>query len=198
MTRVGIRRRAARRGRSRQPVLALPIGAEVGAIDIMSNRSYNSGMPARRGNSFEDFYGELEADARADGPEAIRDLRAKEIKYALINTLITRRRDLNLTQQTLAEHAGVAQTEISKIERGRKSPTLDTFSRIAGALRLTFSAPGNAPRTVLGARRINAGAALAWRWGEEETATLPRGEMAHPQRIAAVAAASTPPTPPNV
>jgi len=156
MTRVGIRRRAARRGRSRQPVLALPIGAEVGAIDIMSNCSYNSGMPARRGNSFEDFYGELEADARAEGPEAIRDLRAKEIKYALINTLITRRRDLNLTQQTLAEHAGVAQTEISKIERGRKSPTLDTFSRIAGALRLTFSAPGNAPRTVLGARRINA------------------------------------------
>ena len=172
-------------------MLALPIGAEVGAIDIMSNRSYNSGMPARRGNSFEDFYGELEADARAEGPEAIRDLRAKEIKYALINTLITRRRDLNLTQQTLAEHAGVAQTEISKIERGRKSPTLDTFSRIAGALRLTFSAAGNAPRTVLGARRINAGAALAWRVEEKDSATLPGSKVAPRRRIPAAAMATS-------
>jgi predicted transcriptional regulator len=85
---------------------------------------------------FDGFYRELEAESKREGPEAIRDLRAKEVKYALISTLITRRRDLNLTQQTLAKESGIAQTEISKIERGRKSPTLDTFSRLASALRL--------------------------------------------------------------
>ena len=93
-------------------------------------------MRSKRGNGFDEFYGELEDEAKGEGPEAIRDLRAKEVKYVLINTLITRRRDLNLTQQTLAEKSGVAQTEISRIERGRKSPTLDTFSRLASSLRL--------------------------------------------------------------
>jgi len=172
-------------------VLAWRNGAEVGALDIMSNRSYTPGdMPARRDNSFEDFYGELEAEARAEGPEAVRDLRAKEIKYALINTLISRRRDLNLTQQTLAEHAGVAQTEISKIERGRKSPTLDTFSRIAGALRLTFSAR-NAPQNVRATRRIGAGATLAWRVDEKDSAALVASKAAPRRRMPAGAMATS-------
>jgi DNA-binding XRE family transcriptional regulator len=93
-------------------------------------------MRINRGKSFDDFYGELQEEAKGEGPEATRDLHAKEVKYALINTLITRRRDLNLTQQNLAERSGIAQTEISRIERGRKSPTLDTFSRLASAMRL--------------------------------------------------------------
>lgn len=93
-------------------------------------------MRTNRGKSFDDFYGELQEEAKGEGPEATRDLHAKEVKYALINSLITRRRELHLTQQTLAERSGVAQTEISRIERGRKSPTLDTFSRLASAMRL--------------------------------------------------------------
>lgn len=97
-------------------------------------------MRNNRSQSFDDFYGELEDEAKGEGPSAIRDLRAKEVKYALINTLITRRRELNLTQQTLATKSGVAQTEISKIERGRKSPTVDTFSRLASALGLELRA----------------------------------------------------------
>jgi transcriptional regulator with XRE-family HTH domain len=100
-----------------------------------------------RSTSFDEFYRELEDEAQAEGLEAIRDLRAKEVKYALINALITRRRELNLTQERLAEESGVAQTEISRIERGRKSPTMDTFSRLASALRLDFWRPATrAPR----------------------------------------------------
>jgi len=95
-------------------------------------------MRSGRGVSFEDFYSELEDEARDEGPRAILDLRAKELKYALVNTLITKRQQLNLTQQMLAQQSGVAQTEISKIERGRKSPTLDTFSRLASALRIAL------------------------------------------------------------
>ncbi|HUY74525.1 MAG TPA: helix-turn-helix transcriptional regulator [Candidatus Dormibacteraeota bacterium] len=95
-------------------------------------------MRSKQSARFEDFYGELEAEAQAEGAAAIRDLRAKEFKYALINTLVTRRRDLKLTQENLAARSGVAQTEISRIERGRKSPTMDTFSRLASALAIDF------------------------------------------------------------
>jgi hypothetical protein len=34
------------------------------------------------------------------------------------------------------ERTGIAQTEISRIERGRKSPTVDTYSRLAAGLDL--------------------------------------------------------------
>lgn len=95
-------------------------------------------MRAKQSPKFEGFYNDLEAEAQAEGPEAVADLRAKEIKYALINSLITGRQDLNITQAGLAERSGVAQTEISRIERGRKSPTLETFSRLAGALGIEF------------------------------------------------------------
>jgi DNA-binding XRE family transcriptional regulator len=89
--------------------------------------------------SFDELYTEIEAEARAAGPAAVRDLRAKELKYRMIGALITRRHELHLTQQELAARSGVAQTEISRIERGRKSPTLDTFSSIAAALDLGFT-----------------------------------------------------------
>jgi DNA-binding XRE family transcriptional regulator len=87
-------------------------------------------------SSFDDFYAEIEAEAKAEGPAAVRDLRAKELKYSLISSLIAGRHDLHLTQAQLAARAGVAQEEISRIERGRKSPTVDTYARIAAALGL--------------------------------------------------------------
>jgi len=90
-------------------------------------------------NTFEEFYREIEAEADGEGPHAVRDLRAKELKFALVSSLMTGRRELHLTQAQLAERSGVAQTEISRIERGRKSPTMDTYSRLAAALGLRVS-----------------------------------------------------------
>jgi len=90
-------------------------------------------------NTFDEFYKEIEAEAVAEGTDAVRDLRTKELKYALISSLMAGRRALNLTQAQLAERSGVAQTEISRIERGRKSPTMDTYSRLAAALGLRLS-----------------------------------------------------------
>ena len=101
-------------------------------------------------NSFDELFTEIEAEARAAGPAALRDLRAKQLKYRLISALISRRRELHLTQQQLAARAGIAQAEISRIERGRKSPTLDTFSTLAAALDLGF-APSKAPEPVAAA-----------------------------------------------
>ena len=88
--------------------------------------------------SFDEFYEEIEEEARQEGAAAVSDLRAKELKYTIISSLLTRRRELHLTQSALAARSGVAQTEISRIERGRKSPTIDTYSRLAAALGLRW------------------------------------------------------------
>ena len=105
-------------------------------------------MRANRRTSFDEFYSELENEAQAEGPRAVADLRAKEVRYALINALITSRHALNLSQEGLAVESGVAQTEISKIERGRKSPTLETFSRLVSALKIeVLPVPTNLPAT---------------------------------------------------
>jgi transcriptional regulator with XRE-family HTH domain len=129
-------------------------------------------MRSTRSTSFDEFYGELEKEAQAEGPEAIRDLRAKEFKYGLINALITRRRDLHLTQASLAERSGVAQTEISRIERGRKSPTMDTFSRLASALLMDlWPAAGRDLRHVKRPSAAQSGLILARR--QQTRLTLP-------------------------
>lgn len=97
------------------------------------------------GTGFDEFYREIEAEAEAEGPAAVADLRAKELKYALISSLLSRRRELHWTQRDLAARSGVAQEEISRIERGRKSPNMDTYARLAAALEL--SAPPHRSRS---------------------------------------------------
>ena len=104
----------------------------------MSKSSYTGPVPS---DKFDDFWAEIEAEAKAEGPEAVRDLEAKRLKYRLINVLLTRRQELKLTQAQLSDRSGVAQTEISRIERGRKSPTLDTYARLASALDLETIEP---------------------------------------------------------
>ena len=95
-----------------------------------------SAMTRGGSGEFERLLDDIEAEAAAAGPAAVRDLRAQQLKYRLINQLIERRRSLHWSQQELAEFSGIAQSEISKIERGRKSPTIDTYSRLAIAMRL--------------------------------------------------------------
>jgi transcriptional regulator with XRE-family HTH domain len=46
---------------------------------------------------------------------------------------------VSLSQEALAEKAGVHRTYISQLERGIKSPTIDTLTRIAAALGLKVS-----------------------------------------------------------
>jgi transcriptional regulator with XRE-family HTH domain len=81
---------------------------------------------------FDRLFDDIETEAAADGPAGLRVLRALPLKYRLIK----RRRSLHWSQKELADHSGIAQSEISKIERGRKSPTIDTYSRLATAMQL--------------------------------------------------------------
>ncbi len=91
---------------------------------------------ARSASDFDGLLAAIEREAVEEGPAGVRDLRALQLKYRLISQLIERRRALRWTQKDLAAHSGIGQAEISKIERGRKSPTLDTYSRLATALDL--------------------------------------------------------------
>ena len=48
------------------------------------------------------------------------------------------RRSKNLSQEELADKCGIHRTYIGALERGEKSPTLNTIEKIANALEITI------------------------------------------------------------
>lgn len=59
---------------------------------------------------------------------------ALEPEFKLAESLIQARIDRKLTQQQLAEKAGVSRTAIARLESGTTNPTLGTVSRVADIL----------------------------------------------------------------
>lgn len=84
--------------------------------------------------SFDDFMAELEAEARAEGPDAVAELEAFRLHFSLARQLAAQRRALHLTQKQLAEMTGIDQAEISRIERGQGNPTTATLGTLTRAL----------------------------------------------------------------
>ncbi len=84
--------------------------------------------------SFDDFYRELEAEAEAEGPEAVAELEAFRLHFSLARQLLERRLEQNLTQKQLAQLSGIDQAEISRIERGQGNPTATTLGALTKAL----------------------------------------------------------------
>jgi DNA-binding XRE family transcriptional regulator len=86
--------------------------------------------------TFEDFIHEIQAEARAQGPEAVAELEAFRLHFSLARQLAAQRRAQHLTQKQLAERSGIDQAEISRIERGQANPTTATLGALTGALSL--------------------------------------------------------------
>ena len=84
--------------------------------------------------TFDEHYAQVVAEAEAEGPAAVSELRLYETSYRLAGQLIARRRELRMTQQQLAAASGIHQSEISRIESGHGNPTLKTISALARAL----------------------------------------------------------------
>jgi DNA-binding XRE family transcriptional regulator len=84
--------------------------------------------------TFDDFIKELEADAEAEGPEAVAELEAFRLHFSLARQLAERRRERHLTQKQLAHLSGIDQAEISRIERGQANPTTATLGALTRAL----------------------------------------------------------------
>ena len=53
---------------------------------------------------------------------------------AVIQAMIDARRKTGLTQKQLSEKTGIAQADISKLERGNAKPSIKTLQRLAAGM----------------------------------------------------------------
>ena len=61
-----------------------------------------------------------------------------DIRYRFGFAVRTRREELKLTQEELAERVGIHRTYLSDIERGTRNPSLINIDRIAASLALSL------------------------------------------------------------
>ena len=80
-------------------------------------------------------------------PEFRAEYEALEPEFAIIQAMIDARRNSGLTQKQLSEKTGIAQGDISKLEKGNANPSLRTLQRLAAGmnmkLKLEFTPAGN-------------------------------------------------------
>ena len=69
-----------------------------------------------------------------DNPEFAAEYEAMRPEYEAIRAVIAARLECNMTQKELAQKTGIRQSNISRIESGASSPTVDTLARIAAGL----------------------------------------------------------------
>jgi XRE family transcriptional regulator, regulator of sulfur utilization len=86
-------------------------------------------------NKFTDFVREVEEGSTA---EERRELEAARARFKIGARLLEARLAAGLTQQELASASGVAQADISRIERGQSNPTTDTLGALAAPLGVTL------------------------------------------------------------
>lgn len=69
-----------------------------------------------------------------ENPEFAAEYEAARPEYDTIRAIIAARIDSGMTQKQLAEKTGIRQSNLSRIENGTSSPTVDTLSRIAAGM----------------------------------------------------------------
>jgi len=71
---------------------------------------------------------------RMKDPEFKAEYVALEPEFAIIQAIIDARKKSGFTQQQLSERTGIAQGDISKIEKGEANPSLKTLKRLASGM----------------------------------------------------------------
>lgn len=71
-------------------------------------------------------------------PEIKAEYDALEPEYALIRAMVDARKSTGLTQKELSERTGIAQSDISKFEKGGGNPSLKTLQRLADGMGMTL------------------------------------------------------------
>lgn len=84
--------------------------------------------------SFDEYIGDVEQRAKANGPEALARWEALNAHYAMAREVRDLRRRRKLTQKQLSAASGVGQSEISRIERGQANPTAGTLAALLASL----------------------------------------------------------------
>ena len=59
---------------------------------------------------------------------------ALDPEFSVIEAILKERKESGLTQKQLSERTGIAQTDISKLERGNANPSLRTRQRLAAGM----------------------------------------------------------------
>lgn len=78
---------------------------------------------------FEDFLEE-----QLQEPEFKKEYDALQPEKAIIQAFIDARHNSGLTQKELSERTGIAQGDISKLERGNANPSIRTLQRLAAGM----------------------------------------------------------------
>ena len=78
---------------------------------------------------FNDFLQEQLQD-----PEFKKEYEALQPQHAIIQAIIDARRQSGMTQKELSERTGIAQGDISKLERGNANPSIRTLQRLADGM----------------------------------------------------------------
>lgn len=78
---------------------------------------------------FDDFLKEQLKD-----PVVKKEYDALAPEFAIIQAMIDARRASGMTQKQLADKTGIAQADISKLERGNANPSLRTLQRLAAGM----------------------------------------------------------------
>lgn len=73
-------------------------------------------------------------DQQMNDPEFAEEYEAVRPEYETIRAVIAARLESHMTQKELAEKTGIRQSNISRIESGSSSPTIETLARIAAGL----------------------------------------------------------------
>lgn len=67
-------------------------------------------------------------------PEFKAEWDALDPEFSVIEAMLKARKESGLTQKQLSERTGIAQTDISKLERGNANPSLRTLQRLAAGM----------------------------------------------------------------
>ena len=82
---------------------------------------------------FDDFLEEQLQD-----PEFKKEFEALQPERVIIQAIIDARKKAGLTQKELSARTGIAQGDISKLERGNANPSIRTLQRLAEGMGMTF------------------------------------------------------------
>lgn len=73
-------------------------------------------------------------DQQLSDPEFASAYEAMQPEYEAVRAVLAARLESHMTQKELAEKTGLRQSNISRIESGSTSPTVDTLARIAAGM----------------------------------------------------------------
>lgn len=73
-------------------------------------------------------------ERQMEDPEFAEEYTAMRPEYEAMRAVIAARLECNMTQKELAEKTGIRQSNLSRIENGTASPTVDTLARIAAGM----------------------------------------------------------------